>query len=315
MASATGRTGASDVRGNSGPCWVRMASGTGGPCRAPAVTMGMKESQVTGHSRLPPRKVKRREGGFESHLSVHACELRDARTDECSWRPDRPRQRPSWVWFEHAGCWGTTMALVRDSPSIQGDVPGPDPARAPPNKAIAPAGLACRGAAGGGLLASQGPPGGAPLPPRAGVCPGPHRRARFCHCSAQLLCTAPHDPVSLWTTSPPAPLLIRADATQANHTGRIWMRRIRLKTARSAVRSRPCPPHRSSSTGLAHLASRGPVLQVEASLSRRPPSWLVASDNLGSHCGCVPLHPRTSELYAVRNWISAHPPEFASLSP
>jgi len=34
---------------------------------------------------------------------------------------------------------------VRDSPSIQGDVPGPDPARAPPTKAIAQAGLACRG--------------------------------------------------------------------------------------------------------------------------------------------------------------------------
>jgi hypothetical protein len=55
---------------------------------------------------------------------------RDART-ECSWRPDRPRQRPSWVWFEHAGCWGTNLPLTRDSPPIQGDVPGPDPARAP----------------------------------------------------------------------------------------------------------------------------------------------------------------------------------------
>jgi hypothetical protein len=37
------------------------------------------------------------------------------------------------------------MPVTRDSPSIQGDVPGPDPARAPPNKAIAQAGLACRG--------------------------------------------------------------------------------------------------------------------------------------------------------------------------
>ena len=37
------------------------------------------------------------------------------------------------------------MPVTRDSPSTQGDVPGPDPARAPPNKAIARAGLACRG--------------------------------------------------------------------------------------------------------------------------------------------------------------------------
>jgi hypothetical protein len=37
------------------------------------------------------------------------------------------------------------MPVARDSPSIQGDVPGPDPARAPPSKAIAMAGLACPG--------------------------------------------------------------------------------------------------------------------------------------------------------------------------
>jgi hypothetical protein len=59
------------------------------------------------------------------------------------------------------------MLVTRDSPSIQGDVPGPDPARAPPNKAIAQAGLACRGQPAGVSLASQGPPRGAPLPPRA----------------------------------------------------------------------------------------------------------------------------------------------------
>ena len=59
------------------------------------------------------------------------------------------------------------MPVTRDSPSIQGDVPGPDPARAPPNKAIAQAGLACRGQLAGVCLARQGPPRGAPLPPRA----------------------------------------------------------------------------------------------------------------------------------------------------
>jgi hypothetical protein len=60
------------------------------------------------------------------------------------------------------------MPVVRNSPSIQGDVSGPDPARAPPNKAIVMAGLACRGQPAGVSLASQGPPGRAPLPPRAG---------------------------------------------------------------------------------------------------------------------------------------------------
>jgi hypothetical protein len=42
------------------------------------------------------------------------------------------------------------MALARDSPSIQGDVPGPDPARAPPSKAAAGR-VRLSGAAGGGL--------------------------------------------------------------------------------------------------------------------------------------------------------------------
>jgi hypothetical protein len=92
--------------------------------------------------------------GFESHLSSPRVRARDART-ECSWRPDRPRQRPSWVWFEHAGCWGTNLPQTRDSPPIQGDVPGPDPARAPPNKAIAQAGLACRGSRRGSPLPAK----------------------------------------------------------------------------------------------------------------------------------------------------------------
>jgi hypothetical protein len=54
------------------------------------------------------------------------------------------------VWFERAGRWGTTTPVTRDSPSIQGDVPGPDPARAPPSKAVA-GGARLSGAAGGGL--------------------------------------------------------------------------------------------------------------------------------------------------------------------
>ena len=64
--------------------------------------------------------------------------------------PDRPSQRPSCVWFGHAERWGTTLLVTRDSPSIQGDVPGPDPARAPLTRRL-PGGARLSGAAGGGL--------------------------------------------------------------------------------------------------------------------------------------------------------------------
>jgi len=63
--------------------------------------------------------------------------------------PDRPSQRPSCVWFGHAERWGTTLLVTRDSPSIQGDVPGPDPARAPLTRRL-PGGARLSGAAGGG---------------------------------------------------------------------------------------------------------------------------------------------------------------------
>jgi hypothetical protein len=105
--------------------------------------------------------------GFESHLlrcprtSLVTPGLSSLAGSSC------PSQAAVWTWFEHAECWGITMPLTRDSPSTQGDVPGPDPARAPPNKAIAQAGLACRGQPAGVCLASQGPRRGAPLPPRA----------------------------------------------------------------------------------------------------------------------------------------------------
>jgi hypothetical protein len=56
------------------------------------------------------------------------------------------------------------MPVTRDSLPIQGDVPGSDPARAPPDKAIAQAELTCRGRPAGVCLAGQGPPRGAPLP-------------------------------------------------------------------------------------------------------------------------------------------------------
>ena len=59
--------------------------------------------------------------------------------------------RQSSPWFERTERWGTTMALARDSPSIQGDVPGPDPARAPLARRL-PGGFACRGQPAGSAL-------------------------------------------------------------------------------------------------------------------------------------------------------------------
>ena len=65
--------------------------------------------------------------------------------------------------------------------------------------------------------------------------------------------------------------------------------------------------------GLAHLASRGTVLQIEASLSRRPPSRLAASDNLGPHCAGVRSIGTDPSCSAVRNWTSA--PRVSQLVP
>jgi hypothetical protein len=47
--------------------------------------------------------------------------------------------------FKRRAALGTTMPVTRDSPSIQGDVPGPDSARAPPSKAVAGRGSLVRG--------------------------------------------------------------------------------------------------------------------------------------------------------------------------
>ena len=60
------------------------------------------------------------------------------------------------------------MPLTGDSPSIQGDVPGPDPARAPPTKAVARRARLSGGSRWGSTLPRQGPRRGAPLPPRVG---------------------------------------------------------------------------------------------------------------------------------------------------
>jgi hypothetical protein len=48
-----------------GPRGVRVATGIGGSRRAQAVIVGMRESQVTGHSPLPPRTANQDGAGFE----------------------------------------------------------------------------------------------------------------------------------------------------------------------------------------------------------------------------------------------------------
>jgi hypothetical protein len=52
-------------------------------------------------------------------------------------------------------------------------------------------------------------------------------------------------------TNPATPMLSRVNATQMNYARRNRMTRTRLKTARSAVRSRPCPPGSPSSAEFA----------------------------------------------------------------
>jgi hypothetical protein len=69
---------------------------------------------------------------------------------------------------------------------------------------------------------------------------------RFCRCSAQPVRTEPDGPESTRMVSPPACPLSRSDATEVDVPGRTRTRPTRLKTARSAVRSRPCPPQMAS---------------------------------------------------------------------
>jgi hypothetical protein len=72
--------------------------------------------------RTGPDSPVRSRRAFESHLPRRRASSSDART---SGR------------FQEVGRLGTTMPVTRDSPSIQGDVSGPDPARASPSKAVA----------------------------------------------------------------------------------------------------------------------------------------------------------------------------------
>jgi hypothetical protein len=56
----------------SGPHRVRTASGTAGPRRSQAVTVGERQSQVTRHPPPRPWTAKQPAAGFESHLTAAA---------------------------------------------------------------------------------------------------------------------------------------------------------------------------------------------------------------------------------------------------
>jgi hypothetical protein len=150
-----------------GPRWVRTASGTTGPRRAPAVNVGESASQVRGRSPSRPRTAKQPGAGFESHLPSSRTGFLPPGVSGLR-GPCRPEPAIVLCVFEHSGRWSTTLPLTRDSPSTQGDVPGLDPARAPPSKAVARR-ARLSGAAGGGLpCQASSATRGAPLPPRAG---------------------------------------------------------------------------------------------------------------------------------------------------
>ena len=94
----------------------------------------------------------------------------------------------------------------------------------------------------GRSMTSPTVPGGLAIRP---VGPGgraAYRALGFCRRSAEAVRTGAYGPGSTRTPGSAGILLSRVDGAQAHDLGRIWMNPTRLKTARSAVRSRPCPP-------------------------------------------------------------------------
>jgi hypothetical protein len=155
-------TGASRDRGHPGPRWVRAASETAGPRWAPAVTAGVPESQVTQHSPLRPWPANQRGAGVR---------IPPSRTP--SIHPPTPERAP----VSRGGPLGYHHAGDQGQPVYIGGCPWPDPARAPPSKAVA-GGARLSGAAGGGsALPWQGPltrGAAAPASGRAWSTFGPH---------------------------------------------------------------------------------------------------------------------------------------------
>jgi hypothetical protein len=129
------------------PCCARR------PCHPRAIPSGPDRSRVDNHGQ--PRSsldLRRSPSPQVTILADLALQARGRLVEACISIPLLlPPGRPSsCAQFEDVRRWGTTTPLTRDSPSIQGDVPGPDPARAPPSKAVA-GGARLSGAAGGGL--------------------------------------------------------------------------------------------------------------------------------------------------------------------
>jgi hypothetical protein len=116
-------------------------------------------------------------------------------------------------------------------------IAGRRPRQGSPNKTVARR-ARLSGAVGGGRPCLARSARRSATAPTSGCPSSTSAWARFCRCSAQLICTEPHDRESPCTTVPSGTLLTRANAAQANPSGRTRTSRTRLKTARSAVR--PC---------------------------------------------------------------------------
>jgi hypothetical protein len=197
-----------------GPRWVRTALRTAGPRRARMVDVGESASQVKGPFtvttldgeaarrwvRIPPPQPPRT-----------SCSTPGVIGPAVPWRPRNP---PSCAWFGQVGRSGTHagdqgqrlhrgMSLAQTPPGL-------------PLTRRLPGGARLSGAAGGGLLASQGPPCGAPLPPRAGHAWstfGPHAigAERVATVSSGTSLRRSH--VRSWGNRPPGRTLIRMSSS------------------------------------------------------------------------------------------------------
>jgi hypothetical protein len=91
-----------------GPRWVRTASGMPGPRRAPAVTAGKLEPQVTPHPPPQPRTANRHGTGFEPllrHPQIWSLTSAFTQRGHHGATPRRPAQRRS------AGSWRASVPL------------------------------------------------------------------------------------------------------------------------------------------------------------------------------------------------------------
>jgi len=142
-------------------------AGAGSSGRWPILTESMTDAAGSGWSRWRTTEGSRSSTSKELRAKP-AHDQEGAATKACPplWtipRRHRPR-RATWskmstscAWFARAGSWGTTTSVTRDSPSIQGDVPGPNPARAPLARRLPGRGSLVGGNRRGSTLPAQGP--------------------------------------------------------------------------------------------------------------------------------------------------------------